>query len=269
MKHYPKRASLLALISVVLLSMALMLFSVTHLSSYAQNSVTRPLLGTASSFAVLGASTVTNTGPSVLNGNLGVSPGSAITGFPPGTVYGSTHKNDGVALQAQKDVKTAYNTIVQQFCPHDMTGQDLGGKTLVSGVYCFSSSAQLTGHLTLSGNGLYIFQIGSTLTTGSNSSVKLESGTGACNVFWQVGSSATVGTDTDFVGNILALTSITANHGATFNGGLYARSGAVTLDTNTVSRSSCGSTPTPTRGTPATRPTKFPKMPSTGSDPNP
>jgi Ice-binding-like len=263
MKRYLK----FAFTSGALLCCVLALILATR--SYAQDTITKPLLGTAGSFAVLGGSTVTNTGPTVVNGNLGVSPGSAITGFPPGTVHGVMHKADAVALQAQKDVTTAYNSAAGAPCSHDMTGVDLGNKSLVAGVYCFSSSAQLTGHLTLKGTGVFIFQVGSTLTTGSNASVSLLRGASPCNVFWQVGSSATVGTDTDFVGNILALTSITAKHGARFNGGLYARSGAVTLDTNTISRSSCGGGSTPTPKVSPTSTPKFPSLPNTGSDPNP
>jgi ice-binding like protein len=247
---------------IVLIVGMLALSGVMRVSSEASPSVSKPPLGTAASFAVLGATTVTNTGPTVLGGDLGVFPGSAITGFPPGLVIGATHKTDAVAQHAQSDVGVAYNSAKGAPCGHDMTGQDLGGKSLVAGVYCFSSSAQLTGHLTLSGSGVFIFQIGSKLTTGSNASV---SGVAPCNVFWQVGSSATVGTDSRFVGNILALMSIAAQTGATFDGSLYARNGAVTLDTNTVNRSQCEqSTPTPTpthtpsgvpTGTPANTPT--------------
>jgi Ice-binding-like len=246
------------LLGVMLIVGMLGLSSVMRLDSVASPTVTKPPLGTAASFAVLGATTVTNTGPTVLNGDLGVFPGSSITGFPPGNVIGATHKTDAVAGQAQSDVTTAYNDAKGAPCAHDLTGQDLGGKSLVAGVYCFSSSAQLTGHLTLSGNGVFIFQIGSKLTTGSNASV---SGVAPCNVFWQVGSSATVGTDSRFIGNILALTSIAAQTGATFNGSLYARNGAVTLDDNTISRATCEqSKPTPTpsgvpTGTPANTPT--------------
>ena len=137
---------------------------------------TAPSLGTAQSFAVLGGSTVTNTGPTIITGDLGVSPGTAVTGFPPGIVTGGTiHAADAVALQAQSDTTTAYNDLAGQACTIDLTGQDLGGLTLVPGVYCFSSSAQLTGALTLDAEGdpnaVWVFQIGSTLTTASNSSV--------------------------------------------------------------------------------------------------
>jgi Ice-binding-like len=273
LKHVSRRTQRLALTSGALLCCVLVLFSVTRVRIHAQTTVSRPLLGTAGAFAVLGGSTVTNTGPTVVNGDLGVSPGTAVTGFPPGLVHGVIHKADAVALQAQDDVATAYTMIAGQACTKDMTGQDLGGKTLVAGVYCFSSSAQLTGFLVLDGQGnaesVFLFQIGSTLTTASNAGVFLINGAQACNVFWQVGSSATIGTGTHFTGNILALASITATTDATFNGSLYARTGAVTLDSNTISRASCerGGTPTatPTK-TPTALPT-FPGMPNTGSDP--
>jgi hypothetical protein len=203
-------------------------------------------LGTADSFAVLGGSTVTNTGPSVISGDLGVSPGSEVTGFPPGTVTnGTIHAADAVAAQAQDDTSTAYDNLAGQRCDEDLTDQDLGGKTLTSGVYCFDSSAQLTGTLTLDAQGnpnaVFIFQIGSTLTTASNSGVNLINGAQACRVFWQVGSSATLGTTTAFIGNVLALTSITANTSATVDGRLLAQNGAVTLDSNTITRATCGS----------------------------
>jgi large repetitive protein len=198
-----------------------------------------PSLGAAQSFAVLGGSTVTNTGPSVITGDLGVSPGTAVTGFPPGLVVsGSIHTADAVALAAQNSVTTAYNALASQACTQDLTGQNLGGLTLTPGVYCFSSSAQLTGVLTLNAQGnanaVFIFKIGSTLTTASGSSVALANGGSLCNIFWQVGSSATLGTTTSFAGNILALTSITLTTGATVTGRTLARNGAVTLDSNTV-----------------------------------
>jgi uncharacterized repeat protein (TIGR01451 family) len=206
---------------------------------------TAPSLGTAASFAVLGGATVTNTGPTVLTGNLGVSPGSAITGFPPGVVVppGTIHVADAVAAGAQSDNTTAYNSLAGQACNTSLTGQDLGGLTLVAGVYCFSSSAQLTGTLTLDAQGnpaaVFIFQIGSTLTTASNSSVNIINGGSSCNVFWQIGSSATLGTTTSFMGNILALASITLNTGATLSGSALAQNGAVTLDDNSVSVAQC------------------------------
>jgi len=205
---------------------------------------TMPRFGTEQSFAVLAGSTVTNTGPSVVTGNLGLSPGSAITGFPPGMVApGVIHAADAVALQAQTDTTETYNDLASQACPSDLTSQDLGGKTLVPGVYCFSSSAQLTGALTLDAGGdpsaVWVFQTGTTLTTGSTSSVLLINGGQPCNVFWQIGSSATLGTDTSFVGNILALTSITLTTGAKISGRALARNGAVTMDSNLVTMPVC------------------------------
>ena len=227
-------------------------------------------LGTADGFAVVGGSTVTNTGSSVLNGDLAVSPGTAVTGFPPGIVTppGTIHAGDAAAAQAQAGALTAYNGLVTQACDSVLTGQDLGTLTLTPGVYCFSSSAQLTGTLTLDGQGnpaaVFIFKIGSTLTTASSSRVLTIGSANTCNIFFQVGSSATLGTGTNFNGSILALTSITLTTGATAHGGLYALNGAVTLDTNVVTAPRCGgpTIPGPTAapspspsGTPVVTPT--------------
>src|SRR4051794_24426392 len=179
-------------------------------------------LGTADSFAVLAGSTVTNTGPSVISGDLGVSPGTAVTGFPPGTVTGGTiHAADAVALQAQSDVTTAYNDAAGRGSTATISA-DLAGRTLTPGVYTSASSLGLTGDLTLDARGdpdaVFVFQAGSTLTTGFASRVLLIGGAQACNVFWQVGSSATIGTSSAFAGNILALTSISLTTGATLQG---------------------------------------------------
>lgn len=198
-------------------------------------------LGTADTFAVLAGSTVTNTGPTVVSGDLGVSPGSAITGFPPGLVTnGTIHAGDAAAAQAQVDLTTAYNALVGEAPTQSLTGQDLGGLTLTPGVYFFASSAALTGTVTLDAQGdpnaRFDFQIGSTLITATNSSVHIIHGGDDCNVFWQVGSSATLGTGTAFAGHILALTSITLDTGATIlDGSALARNGAVTMDSNTIS----------------------------------
>ncbi|MEP6483087.1 MAG: ice-binding family protein [Rudaea sp.] len=202
-------------------------------------SQTAPTLGTSGTFAVLAGSAVTNTGPTSITGDLGVSPGTAITGFPPGVVVGGvSHSADAAALQAQSDLTAAYNNLAGQSCNTVKTGQNLGGQTLTAGVYCFSSSAQLTGTLTLDAQGdanaVFIFQIGSTLTTASNSKVVVINGGSNCNTFWQIGSSAVLGTTTAFAGNILALTSITLNTGATNSGRLLARNGAVTLQSNSA-----------------------------------
>ena len=205
-------------------------------------------LGTAESFAVLAHETVTNTHFTTLNGNLGVSPNIAVTGFlavdgGPGIVNGTIHRGDPVAALAQSDVTTAYNFLAGMACipANNKTGQDLGAMVLAPGVYCFSTSAQLTGTLHLDAqndpNAVFVFQIGSTLTTAPNAVVDLINGAQNCNVkiFWQVGSSATLDTGTQFAGNILALASVTLNTGATLSGRALARTGAVTLDTNTVS----------------------------------
>ncbi|MEA2274561.1 MAG: hypothetical protein QOI98_3269 [Solirubrobacteraceae bacterium] len=207
-------------------------------------------LGTADSFAVLAGSTVTNTGPSVISGDLGVSPGAAVTGFPPGTVTaGAVHAADAVALQSQRDLVTAYNDAAGRSSTATISA-DLAGSTLTPGVYTSASSLGLSGALTLDARGdpnaVFVFQAGSTLTAGSASRVLLIGGAQACNVFWQVGSSATIGTTSAFVGNIMALTSISLTTGATLNGRALARNGAVTLDTNTITKAACatpGSTP--------------------------
>ena len=204
-------------------------------------------LGAADDFAVLGASTVTNTGLTEVTGDVGVSPGTAVTGFPPGIVNGTIYSAGAVAAQAQSDLTAAYNDAEGRACQVDLTGQDLGGMTLTDGVYCFSSSVGLTGTLTLDAQGdpnaVFIFQIGSTLTTASASSVNLINGAQSCMVVWQVGSSATLGTTTAFSGNVLALTSNTATTGVTVDGRLLAQNGAVTLDSNTVTRAQCAAVP--------------------------
>ena len=198
-------------------------------------------LGTAETFAVLGGSTVTNTGATDIKGNLGVSPGTAVVGFPPGTMLvGAIHAGDAVAQQAQADAATAYNALAALPCTFNLTGQDLGGQTLIPGVYCFDSSAQLTGALNLNfngGSGSFVFQIGSTLTTASNSVVKLANFgkcAGGCSINWQVGSSATLGTSSKFSGNILALASITITTDVYICGRALAQTGAVTMDTDKV-----------------------------------
>ena len=209
---------------------------------------TAPPLGTASSFAVLAGSTVTNTGNTIVRGDLGLSPGTAVTGFPPGIVVppGTTHVADAVALGAQNDATTAYNVLAGEACDFGPFGPtDLAGQTLVPGVYCYSSSVQNSGTVTLNGTAadVWVFRIGSTLTTGPGSSV---AGTGnKCNIFWQVGSSATLDTTTTFKGTIIALQSISINNGATLNGRALARNGAVTLINDTIDASVCAGVPAP------------------------
>jgi serine protease AprX len=199
-------------------------------------------LGTADRFAVLAGSTVTNTGPSTINGDLGLYPGTAVTGFPPGTVNGATHAANAVALQAKSDLTTAYDDVAGRTPPAPAPA-DLGGLTLTPGVYRSGSSLALTGELALDAQGdpsaVFVFQAGSTLITASASRVRLVNGAQPCNVFWQVGSSATLGTSTDFAGNILALTSISMNDGVTLNGRALARNGAVTLINDTITAPHC------------------------------
>ena len=212
---------------------------------------TPPPLGSAQSFAVLGAATVTNTGDTIITGDLGVGPGTSCTGFPapctggPGVVNGTIYTGAGsLAGPAQSSALTAYNDLASEPCGTNLSGKTLGTSpgavTLSPGVYCFNSSAQLTGTLTLNGNGVYVFQIGSTLTTASNSSVALANGATAGNVFWQVGSSATLGTGTAFAGNILALTSDTVTTGTSISGRVIALNGAVTLDDNAITVAASG-----------------------------
>src|SRR3984885_15301808 len=198
-----------------------------------------PPLGSAQTFVVLGAATVTNAGPTVIVGNLGVSPGTAVTGFPPGTISGGTiHSDDPAATSAQADAHTAYADLLAESCGTNLSGlilgTSVGATTLVPGGYCFASSAQLTGTLILSGAGPYIFQIGSTLITATNSAVVLTNGATAANVFWQVGSSATLGVDSVVAGTVLAAVSITVDTGTNVEGRVIALVGAVTLDTNAL-----------------------------------
>lgn len=227
------------------------------------------------SFAVLAGSTVTNTGPSVINGNIGLSPGTAVVGFfSPGIVTApyTIHANDGVAIQAQIDLTSQYNALANRPATVNLTGQDLAGLTLAPGVYNYDTAAQLSGTLTLDAqnnpNAVFIVNIGSTLITSSASAVALVNGAQGANVYFVVGSSATLGTATTLAGNILALTSITLNTGATINcGAALARNGAVTLDTNTISVCTVATTPIAAIVTPGTPGT--PGTPVTGGTPGP
>jgi hypothetical protein len=196
--------------------------------------------GTACSFGILAGSTVTNTGPTTVSGDIGVWPGSTIVGFPPGTLTGALHTADPAAMAAQGDLTTSYNAAAGAPSPSgNALPPDIGGSTLPAGVYhtLAQPSLGITGNLTLDGNGdpnaVFIFQIASTLTTAAGN-VNLIGLAQSKNVIWQVGSSATLGINTTMTGNIMALASITLNTGATLNGRALARTGAVTLDTNTV-----------------------------------
>jgi hypothetical protein len=193
-------------------------------------------------FSVLAGTTVTNTGSTVVSGDVGVSPGTAVTGFPPGLASGTIHSADGAASLAQAALTAGYIDAAARTGGTPVAG-DLVGQTLTAGVYKSTSSLADSGDLTLDAQGnpdaVFIFQISSTLTTGSGSHIVLANGAKACNVFWQVGSSATLGTNSVFKGNILALTSITITTGVNLEGRALARNGAVTLDTDVITGCSC------------------------------
>jgi len=195
-------------------------------------------LATAGPFAILAGSTVTNTGPTAVTGDLGVSPGSAVTGFPPGTVSGTIHAGDATAATAQSDLTVAYNDAAGRTAGPITVSGDLTGLTLTPGLYKSTSSLAVTGTLTLNALGnssaVFIIQMASTLTTGSGSQIILSGGAKASNIIWQVGTSATLGTNSRFEGTIMADQSITVNTGARLDGRALARVGAVTLDTNAV-----------------------------------
>ncbi len=195
-------------------------------------------LGSASGFTVLAGSTVTNTGATAITGDLGVSPGTAVTGFPPGTVSGAIHSNDAAAAQAEVDLTAAYNDAAGRTLGSTSVSGDLTGRTLAPGLYTSTSSLAITGTVTLNAlgdaNATFLIQMPTTLTTGPGSHVVLTNGAQASHVLWQVGSSATLGTNSIFAGTILANQSITVNTGAHVNGRMLARTAAVTLDTNII-----------------------------------
>ena len=229
-------------------------------------------LGAATPYAVIAGSTITNTGSSVITGDLGLYPGTSITGFPPGTVTGTTDAADTASSGAQTSATSAYGIAASATPATTVAAGTLGGGTTLSpGVYNSGSSLSLTGTLTLNGGGdanaVFIFQAGSTLTTASSSSVVLSGGAQPCNVFWKVGSSATLGTTTSFVGTILALTSATLNTGAKVNGRVFAQTGAVTLNGNTISVPTCSAATTTTTSSTGTTTTTHPTTTTTTKKP--
>lgn len=210
-------------------------------------------LGTAASFAVLAGAGISNTGPTVIDGDTGSFPTPTETGFNTVVQTGTNHGGDAVTQQAKTDLGTAYTDAAGRL-PVSTVPVELGGTTLIPGVYQSAAGTfGLTGTVTLNAQGNpaaeFVFQAASTLITASNSSVRLVNGASPCNVVWQVGSSATFGTGTQFAGDVLAYTSITADTGASFQGRLLAENGAVTLDTNTVDNASCTSPPVTTSTT--------------------
>jgi hypothetical protein len=223
-------------------------------------------LGAATPDAVVAGTTITNTGSSVLTGDISLSPGTSVVGFPPGTASGTTNAADASSLAAQTSATAAYGVAASATPFTTVAGGTVGGLTLSPGVYESASAMQLTGPLTLNGGGdpsaVFIFQAGSTLTTASASSVILENGAQACNVFWQVGSSATLGSTTSFVGTILALASVTLNTGARVDGRVFAQTGAVTLNDNVITVPTCAALAPTTTTTAATTTTTATKTPT-------
>jgi Ice-binding-like len=237
-----------SLISFGLAALFVLIWPATGLAA------TDPGLGGAGNFAVLAGQTITAAipnGGSWISGQIGVAPGSSITGFPPST-SGPQLVGGPVVLTAQTNLTTAYTNAMNAPCPATNILSDLSNKTLVPGVYCLTTMAPLTGTLTLNGPGIYIFQIGSTLLTAPGARVVLIGGAQPCDIFWQVGSSATIATTVTFVGNIMALTSITMQTGATLWGRALSSTGAVTLDDNRIIQpSGCTTGLTPNFAPPA------------------
>jgi type VI secretion system secreted protein VgrG len=224
-------------------------------------------LGTATSYAVLAGTTVTNTNASIISGDLGVSPGAAVVGIPVGQpINGTQHVADAQALQAKADLTNAYLNAAGR-TPVTAVPTELGGRTLLPGVYS-SDTLGLTGTLTLDAGGdpsaVFIFKAASTLITDAGSQVNLINGASSCNVFWQVTSSATIGAGSTFRGSVLALTSISLTAGATVDGRMLARNGGVSLIGNTITRPTCATLPstTPATAPPTATPSQVTRVPS-------
>ncbi|MCZ3389252.1 MAG: DUF3494 domain-containing protein [Actinomycetia bacterium] len=260
MKIRPSKRASVAALGTGALALAVC-GSLVAFGANAQAAASSVGLGTAGSFAVLAGGGITNTGPTTVTGDIGTFPTTTITGAGSLTLHGTNHAGDSVTQGAKTDLVTGYNTAAGEG-PTTAVPADLTGMTLKPGVYNSASALALSGKLTLNAagnpNAVWVFQAGSTLVTGSGSKVVLVNGAQSCNVFWQVGSSATLGTNSTFRGTILALTSISLTTGATVDGRVLARNGAVTMDTNTITRSACSSTPT-------SKPTPTPQVTSTPS----
>ena len=225
-------------------------------------------LGTAAPYSVLGGQAVTNTGPTTLSGDLGVSPGTAITGFPPGIVGGSRHSADAAAGMAQADAAIAYNDAAGRASTQAVAG-DLVGRTLNDGVYTSSGPLALSGTLTFDGQGdpssVFIVQVASTLITATASHVLAINGAQACHIFWQVGSSATLGTASTFQGTILASASVTVTTSAHVKGRALARTGSVTLDNDVFTSPDCANTTPPAAAAATTTVVNLPPSATSGT----
>ncbi|UZN04786.1 ice-binding family protein [Cellulomonas sp. S1-8] len=259
----PRTAAVAAIAATVTLAVAL--------ASSAQAAPVAVPLATADSFAILAGAGITNTGSTTVTGDIGTSPTASFTGAGSITHAGAVHAADDVADQAKTDLVTAYDNAAGQG-PVMAVPNELGGLTLTSGVYSSGDALGLTGTLTLDGDGdpnaVWVFQTPSTLITATDSAVVLIDGAQACNVYWQVGSSTTLGTRTSFVGTVMALTSITLTTGATVAGRVLARNGAVTLDSNTIIRPLCA-VPTPSASASASATASPTVVPSEGATPAP
>lgn len=202
--------------------------------------------GDASNFAVLGSSTVTNTHYSVINGDLGLYPGTSVTGFPPGVVNGTNHITDGAAAAAKISAQAVYDCLLALPNPTRLLA-DIGGTTVTAGIYDFASSVGVTGTLTLDGEGdpnaIFVFQIPSTFIPATYAVIQVTNSAQPCNVYWLVGSSATLSVGSTTVGNIIAVASVTLNTHAILTGRAFALTAAVTMDTNTITRCECSVNP--------------------------
>ena len=271
----PRRTSSILAAGTSVLALAIV-GSLVALGSDAAAAPVAVGLGTADSFAVLAGTGITNTGPTTITGDIGTFPTATITGLTSLTLSGTNHAGDSVTQGAKTDLTTAYTTAAGEG-PTTAITADLVGQTLKPGVYNSASAVGLSGVLTLDAagnpNAVWVFQAGSTLITASGSKVVMLNGAQACNVFWQIGSSATLGTNSTFTGTMMALTSISLQSGATVDGRVLARNGAVTLDHNTITRSACStatSAPTTQPSTTATATataTQAPQVTATPSGP--
>jgi len=229
--------------SVLSLALAALVFLIWPATALA---ATDPGLKTAGKFAVLAGTTITSAPPaSWISGSIGVWPGTAITGFPPALASGSTHAGDAVAQQAQTDETGTYTRAKNEPCGSNKTGVNLGGLTLVPGVYCATTAAPLNGTLTLNGGGVYIFQIGSALTVASGARISLINGAQPCEIFWAVSGQTTLGAGAAFVGNIMSSTLIAMQDGATLEGRALSKAAVTLIHNRIIQPGGCGAVAPP------------------------